>query len=142
MVKIKAPASVVVDDDGFGQPEIGGDVGVRHGTFDYTDTTAKTLFTLPAGATPIDWLIDVTTDFDAGTNNNLDLGIDTDDDYFAADMAIGTQGVFRNGDTNYVPGRMGVKLTVDTPVQAIYKPSGTAATQGEARVLMYYMMTP
>jgi len=141
MVKIKAPVDHIQDADTFTHPELGGTLGVRHGTFDKEDTTAKTLFTLPAGATPIDWVIDVTEDFNAGTNNNLDFGIDTDDDYFAADLAIGTLGVFRNGDTNYVAGRVGVKLTVDTPVQAIFKPTGTTVTTGEARVLMWYMMT-
>lgn len=140
MVKVQKPIDFIQDSEGFGQPEFGGPIAVMHNTFDKEDTTAKTLFTLPAGAIPLEWWIDVTVDFDAGTNNDIDLGIDTDDDYFAADMAIGTLGVFRLGDTGYVLGRVGVQLVVPTPVEVTYKPTGTAVTTGDARIFVSYMM--
>lgn len=141
MAFIQAPVDAIRRTDGFALPTLNGALAVMHGTFDKEDTTAKTLFTLPAGATPIDWIIDVTEDFNAGTNNHIDFGIDTDDDYFAADLDIDTLGIFRNGAANYVAGRVGVPLTVPTPVQVIFKPTGTAVTTGEARVIMLYMMT-
>ena len=135
------PASVATEEDGFTSPAtIGGTLAVRYGTFDYTDIAAKELFTLPQGAVPIDWYIDITTDFDAGTTNPLDIGIDTDPDYFANDLDIGTAGVIRNGATNYVAGRIGVQLVVDSPVEVLYIPTGTAATQGEATLFMLYMV--
>jgi len=139
MVKIKAPADFIVDDDGNAAPDLGG-VAVWDGVFDKEDTTAKTLFTLPAGAVPLDWWIDVTVDFNAGTNNNLDIGITGDDDYFAADLAIGTLAVYRLGDTNYVVGRVGVQLTVDTAVTVIYKPTGTTVTTGDARFFLSWRL--
>jgi hypothetical protein len=139
MVKIQSPADFIVNSDNLAAPDLGG-VAVWDGTFDKGDTTAKTLFTLPAGAVPLDWWIDVTVDFNAGTNNDIDFGISTDDDYFAADLAIGTLAVYRLGDTNYVAGRMGVQLTVPTAVQVIYKPTGTAVTTGDARVFLSWRL--
>ena len=133
--------AINVDADGFAPPAAnGGTLAVRYATFDYTDIAAKELFTLPQGAIPIDWYLDITTDFDAGTNNDIDFGIDGDDDYFAADVDIGTLGVIRNGVTGTVPGRVGTQLLVDTPVEVIYKPTGTTSTQGVATVFVLYMI--
>jgi hypothetical protein len=132
--------SVVLDANQFSYPTYGGATAVMIGSFDFEDTTAKTLFTLPAGAVPLDWWFDVTTDFNAGTNNNLDLGAAADTDYFADDIAIGTQGLFRAGVSGSVAGRLGVRFLEDTAITALYAPTGTTVTQGEANFFMLYML--
>lgn len=133
------PGNYIADSDDFTPPTFGGAVAVKYGDFTYEDITSLTLFTLPAGAVPLDWWLDVETDFDAGTNNNVDIGAAADADYFAADLAIGTQGLFRNGATNSVRGRVGVRFEEDTAITIIYKPSGTAAENGEGRFFMTYI---
>lgn len=125
----------------FAPPVFGGTLACMIGAFDYTDTDNPTLFTLPAGAVPIDWLIDIGTDFNAGTDNNLDIGLGTDADYFALNVAIGTQGLYRAGASGTVFGRLGgTPLTEDTAVTVDYKPSGTAAGTGAARLIMWYIL--
>lgn len=134
------PGNAILDANQFAPPTFGGAIAVMAGSFDFEDIAAKTLFTLPAGAVPLDWWFDVTTDFNAGTNNNLSLGAAADADYFAALIAIGTQGLFRAGVANFVAGRLGVRFTEETAITAIYVPSGTASTTGEANFFMTYMM--
>ena len=134
-------SSFVADDDQFTPPTFGGAVAVKAGSFDFEDTTAKTLFTLPPGAVPLDWWIDVTTDFNAGTNNNIDIGAGADADYFAADLGIGTLGLFRAGESGAVADRLGTLLEEDTPVTVLYKPTGTTVTTGVANFFMSYMVS-
>ncbi len=136
---IRQPTNYIQDSDAFTPPTMGGAVAAKYGTFTYEDIASKTLFTLPAGAVLLDWLLDVGVDFNAGTNNNIDLGIEGDADYLAADLAIGTQGLFRNGAANSIRGRAGVRFDSDTPMTVIYKPSGTAASTGTATVIVFYM---
>ena len=134
------PGSYMKDSDGYAPPTHGGVVAIKAATIEYTDVAAKTLFILPAGAVPLDWWFDVGTDFDAGTNNNLDIGAAGTADYFANDVAIGTQGLFRAGVANSVDGRLGVQFDEDTTITATYIPSGTSPTTGSGIFFMTYMM--
>lgn len=141
MVFAQPPGKHSVDSDQFAPPAAyGGTLAVKVAKFDKADTTAKTVFTLPAGAVPIDWWLDVTEDFNAGTNNNLDIGAAADADYFAADLAIGTLGLFRAGAANSVAGRLGVRFDEPTVITVLFKPTGTTVTTGEANFFMTYMM--
>ncbi|NIN36646.1 MAG: hypothetical protein GTO60_16745 [Gammaproteobacteria bacterium] len=136
------PGDFQRDDDGFALPAAyGGTLACKIAKVEYTDTSAKTLFSLPAGAIPIWWVIDIVTDFDAGTNNLLDVGYAADGDYFVNDMDIGTVGVFAPTTSGAVNGSLGVQLSVDgtNDITATYAPTGTAATQGEANVIVFYM---
>lgn len=131
----------VKDSDGFSPPNFGGPIAVKAAIIDFEDiTTPKVLFTLPAGAVPLDWWFDVGTDFNAGTNNNLDIGIGGDPNYFADDVGIGTQGIFRAGVSGTVFGRLGVGFDEPTDINALYAPSGTAVTTGSGIFFMTYMM--
>jgi hypothetical protein len=141
MSVVRPPSNLeALNDDFFAYPNFGGTIGVMAGSFAYTDTTAKTLFTLPAGAVPIDWWVDITTDFNAATTDVLDLGAAADADYFANDVDIATKALLRAGVTGSVSGRLGVKFTEDTAITALYAGTGTAATTGEANVFMIYMI--
>lgn len=131
----------VTDSDQFAPPAaFGGTLAVKHGTFEYTDITVKTLFTLPAGAVPVNWMVAGITDFDAGTNNDIDIGIASNPDYFIDEMGIGTLGNFLPNETGAVMNRLGVGFAEPVDVVATYIPSGTASSQGESRfILTYYI---
>jgi len=134
------PGNAILDGNQFAPPTFGGATAIMAGSFDYTDTSAKTLFTLPAGAVPLDWWLDITTDFNAGTTDVLDLGAAADADYFANDIDISTQALLRAGVTGAVAGRLGVRFLEETAITALYAQSGTAATTGEANFFMIYMI--
>ena len=133
------PGIFPTNPDGFTEPKFGGSLAVMVANIAYTDTV-KNLFTLPAGAVPVFWHVDVVTDFNAGTNNNLDIGIGGDEDYFANDVAIGTQGIFLPTASGAVAGRFGTRLAEETVINATYAQSGTAATQGVANVFLWYFL--
>jgi len=134
------PGNAILDENQFAPPTFGGAIAVMAGSFDFEDTSAKTLFTLPAGAVPLDWWVDITTDFNALTTDVLDLGAAADADYFANDVDISTKALLRAGVTGSVAGRLGVRFTEATAITALYAGTGTAATTGEANFFMTYMM--
>lgn len=121
-------------------PNFGGDVACIQGVVLFSDSSAVTVGTLFAGATVIDWNVVEVTDFDAGTNNNLAIGITGTAGYFASAMAIGTQGVQRMGTTGTVYTNIGTQFTSETAIIATYSQSGTPATAGRAIVTIYYRM--
>ena len=138
------PEPAELNAEGFARPAGNfGTLAVMVGKFEYTDITAKTLFSLPAGAVPVWWVVDVVTDFDAGTLNDLDIGFDSDADYFADALAIGTADTFDPTEANAVNGRLGVQLNTDgtSAITALYIPTGTASSQGEANVVMFYFVS-
>jgi hypothetical protein len=126
------------DDYGFAPPTFGGAVACKIGTFAFTDTTAKTLFTLPAYARIVDVIIQINTAFDAGSSNTFDLGITGDGDAIADGAAAGTAAILRAGSTN-VSGYLNTELP-DVDVTAVYIPTGTAATAGLATVIVFYVV--
>lgn len=134
------PTNYPTNEDGFIPPKHGGTVSCAVGLVEYTDSTAKTLFTLPAGAVPIFWWIDIPTDFNAATTNTLEIGLSSDSDYFAAAIDVGTQGVILAGATNTVAARLGVRLSEETSITATFSETGTAATTGQAYVFVQYVL--
>ena len=129
-----------VNPNGFALPLSGGSIGVVGGTFDFEDATAKNLVLIPENSVPVFLMVSVTTDFDAGTDNDLAIGLGTDTDYFATAIDIGTAGNFLPNDTGFVAGRYGVKIEEELQLTATYTESGTSATQGEANVLLFYYL--
>lgn len=130
-----APSSFPADADGFGRPPAGGTLAVKHAVLTFEDATATRLFTIPHGAIPVAWLVDVQTAFDAGTSNVIDLGTSDTADAYAADLAVGTAGQITSGFTGLF-----TQLTEDTDVYGVYTEGGGAATEGTAVVaLIYYM---
>lgn len=109
-------------------------------TIAYTDTTAKNLFILPAGAKVVDFKLDVVTAFNAGTTNVLDIGTTADDDLFVNDAAVGTA---VHATCTLVAANLASIINIgtsDVQVTATYVPSGTAATAGSATVTVIYEM--
>lgn len=96
-----------------------------------------TVGVIPEGATVIRGGVIVTTAFNAGTANVLDIGTSADDDGFATDLALGTIGVIAADEmatTN------DAYVTSDTTIIATLALSGTAATAGAGFVWIEYLV--
>jgi hypothetical protein len=66
-----------LDEYGYGQSRLGGSVSARAETFTYTDSTARALFRIPAGAKIIAFRVHVDTAFnDTGTDTVVITGDD------------------------------------------------------------------
>lgn len=101
------------------------------------DGTTVTVGTIPAGSLilkPISGVA-VTTVFNAGSTNVLDIGPSTDSgtDLWATDLALGTLA--------FVPLDEAVTnlVSVDTIVQAAVDLTGTAATTGAAEIIIAFI---
>lgn len=137
MTLIQSTGDVVHARDGYGPDRFGGAVSARVATVDFEDTDAKTLFTLPKGAMVVGWLIDVSTAFDAGDSNTLNIGNDTTADAYASGLDVGSTGQLNTG---LVAGTLGVPLAADTPITATYVPAGVAPSQGEATLICLFIV--
>ena len=98
--------------------------------------TVVTLGVIPAGAIVINAGVIVTTAFNAGTTNVLDIGTSADDDGFATDLALGTIGriaadEFATSNDLY--------STSEVTLTATYAQTGTAATAGEGFVFVEFI---
>lgn len=93
-----------------------------------------TVGTLPANAVIMKAIsgVNVSTAFNAGTGNVLDIGTTADDDLFGTDLALGTAGA--------VPLDEAVSqfVAVDTTVTATVALSGTAASAGVGQIVIAY----
>lgn len=104
----------------------------------YTDgaTAVVTVGVIPAGSVVIRGGVVVTTAFNAGTGNVLDIGTSGDDDGFATDIALGTIGVIvadEMATTN------DANITSDTTITATLALTGTAASAGAGVVWVEYL---
>lgn len=100
-------------------------------------TNVYTVGWIPAGATVLRGGVIVTTAFNAGTTNVIDIGTVADDDGFATDLALGTIGVIAADEmatTN------DAYATADTKIIATLALSGTAATAGAGFVFVEYIV--
>lgn len=110
---------------------------LRRGITYLDDGTTVTVGTIPAGSLIVKPIsgVAVTTVFNAGTTNVLDIGPSTDasTDLWATDLALGAVGFapLDEAITNLV--------TVDTIVQAAVDLTGTAATAGAAEIVIAYI---
>ena len=100
-------------------------------------TNVYTLGTLPPGATVINAGVVVTTAFNAGSGNVLDIGTSSDDDGFATDLALGTVGnivwdEFATSNDLYSTSAVTVTATLAL--------TGTAATTGAGTVYVTYVI--
>ncbi len=107
---------------------------VQRATLDFEDTTAKDLFTLPAGAQIIGFLVNVTTAFDdSGGSDLLDLGTAETADQFVADFDCGSTGLTLQASADEDA------LSAATVVQGVYTP-GTGAAAGAATISCLYLV--
>ena len=96
-----------------------------------------TVGVIPAGAVVLRGGVVVTTAFNAGTGNVLDIGTSADDDGFATDLALGTIGVIAADEmatTN------DAYVTSDTTIIATLALTGTAASAGAGFVWIEYIV--
>jgi hypothetical protein len=101
-------------------------------------TNVYTLGYIPTGATVIRGGAIVTTAFNAGSGNVLDIGTAADDDGFATDLALGTIGVIvademATTDDMYA-------ASADTKIIATLALTGTAATAGAGFAWVEYLV--
>lgn len=100
-------------------------------------SAVTTIGTLPAGAVVLNAGVVVTTAFNAGTTNVMDIGTASDDDGFATDLALGTIG-------RIVADELATSndclMTADTAITATLALTGTAATTGSGVVYVEYII--
>ncbi len=94
----------------------------------------------PIGATAIRGGVVVSTAFNAGTGNVLDIGTAADPDGFATDLALGTIGVI-SADEMATTNDAG-PYTTDTEIVCVPALSGTAATAGVGRAWVEFILDP
>ena len=103
----------------------------------FSETGTITIGTIPAGAVIINAGVVVTTAFNAGTTNTLDIGTSGDTDGFATALALGTIG-------RIVADEMATSndlySTSEVTLQCVVTLSGTAATAGEGFVYVEYII--
>lgn len=101
-------------------------------------STVYTLGVIPSGSVVLRGGVVVTTAFNAGSGNVLDIGTSADDDGFATDLALGTVGVIAADEmatTN------DAAVTADTTITATVALTGTAATTGAGVVWIEYLVS-
>lgn len=93
------------------------------------------LGTLPAGALILKAVsgVNISTVFNAGTGNVLDIGTSADDDLFATDLALGTAGFVALDEA------VSQYVAADTEMTATPALSGTAATTGVGQIVIAYV---
>jgi hypothetical protein len=102
------------------------------------DGTTVNVGTLPANALILRELsgVEVHEVFNAGTNNFLDIGTTADADYFATDLALGSVGLKKFDEA------VSLRMSVATGITASVDLTGTAATTGQASIVIAYVTLP
>lgn len=119
----------IIDTTGY---STGGAVSVLRATLAYTDTTAKALFTIPAGAYIIDWVVNVTTAFDDTGTDQVNLGITGTAAKFASALDVSSAGLVTTG---IVAAQIGVVQSAAQPVLGIYAGQNGNAANGAAVIM-------
>jgi hypothetical protein len=94
-----------------------------------------TIGTVPAGALIDGGAVTVTTAFNAGTANTLDIGTTGDADGFATLLALGTVGRIAMDE---LATSNDLYCATDTVITCTLTVSGTAATTGQAIVTVFF----
>ena len=99
------------------------------------DDVTVTVGVIPAGAVilPAASGVIVTTVFNAGTANVLDIGTTADPDLYATDLALGTLGQVTLDEA------VSFLVSADTTITATPALTGTAATTGAGEVVIAYI---
>jgi hypothetical protein len=136
------PAGDYVSDSNlFAPPHFGGTIAAMHGSFTYQDTAAKTLFTLPKGAVPVFWWLNVTTAFNSSGTDLADLGITGDGDYFANDVDVAAAAWLPPSTSGMDKSRLcAAPLAEDTDVTAQFAQSVADASAGAATFCVFYIL--
>jgi hypothetical protein len=121
----------------YGAPN-GGPIGVALASIAYTNTAAKTLFTLPKGAVIIAWLVNVRTAFNSTGTDLLDIGDTTTANRFANDLVLSAAVQLNTGAQ---VAELFTPLTADTVITAIFVQSVADASAGLADIACLYYLT-
>ena len=116
---------------------IGGMLSAVTTTFAYTNATAVTIATIPAGAQIVDINIDVTTAFNAATTNPVTVGTSASAAAYVTSTSVGSTGRASVASTG-VYSAWANTGTSDVSATITYSQTGTAATAGAARVTIIY----
>ena len=114
------------------------------GTLSYTDTTAKTLFVLPAGALILNFLVDTTVAFNATTNNTITIQT-SGGTSLATVTATSANITVGRATTTYAITNANIATwdnvgSTDVIVQAVFAGTGTAASTGTANIICLYVV--
>jgi hypothetical protein len=104
-------------------------------TLAYTDTVAKTLFTIPDGGVIVQWILNVTTNFDSDGTDQVDIGVTGTAEKFAANIDVSTTGLKTTG---VVLSQVGIAQSGAQIVKGIYAAGGSAASQGAMTIIVQY----
>jgi hypothetical protein len=105
----------------------------QRATLAHSDTAAKDLFTLPAGAQIVGFIINVTTAFDdSGGSDIIAIGDGDTAARFVADFDCGSVGL------TLEPSADEAAMSAETVVEGKYTP-GTGATAGAATIVCLYI---
>lgn len=107
-------------------------------TIAYTDTSAVTIGTLPAGAQIVDVNIDVTTAFNAGTTNTVTVGKTGSAAAFVTATSVGSAGRASVATTGVYSAWANVGTSDIDYATVTFSQTGTAASAGAARVTIVY----
>ena len=107
-------------------------------TIAYTDTSAVTIGTLPAGAQIVDVNIDVTTAFNAGTTNTVTVGKTGSAAAFVTATSVGSAGRASVATTGVYSAWANVGTSDVDYATVTFSQTGTAASAGAARVTIVY----
>ena len=115
----------------------GGIANTLRATLAYTDTTSKALFTIPAGAYIIQWVLNVTTNFDSDGTDQVNIGITGTAAKFASTVDVSTTGLKTTG---VVAAQIGAVQASAQPVLGIYAAGGSAASQGAMTIMVQFYL--
>lgn len=101
------------------------------GDVTYLNDTATTLFSLPAGATPLFAVVQVATAFNDSGTDLVDFGVPGTADAFASDVDVSATGSFLVTLAN-------ANLTGPTAFTATYIGANSDATAGRLTVTVVY----
>ncbi len=116
---------------------IGGMLSAVTTTIAYTNATAVTIATIPAGAQIVDINIDVTTAFNAGTTNTVTVGTSASAAAYVASTSVGSAGRASVATTGVYSAWANTGSS-DLSATITYSQTGTAASAGAARVTIVY----
>jgi len=116
---------------------IGGMLSAVTTTLAYTNATAVTIATIPAGAQIQNIHIDVTTAFNAGTTNTVTVGTSASAAAYVTSTSVGATGR-ASVATSGVYSAWANTGSSDVSATITFSQTGTAATAGAARVTIIY----
>jgi hypothetical protein len=116
---------------------IGGMLSAVTTTLAYTNATAVTIATIPAGAQIQNVHIDVTTAFNAATTNTVTVGTSASAAAYVTATSVGSLGRASTATTGVFSAWANTG-TSDVSATITYSQTGTAATAGALRVTIIY----